>query len=138
MELLKTHNFLGTGWSFPPVFDNKTAEVTMTQGVEDINRSIEIILTTKLGERKLYPKFGCGMDDYLFRSLDTATLTLMENSIRTALLYHEARIDVEDILFNLNNGSGLLEIDIQYKLRNANSRFNYVFPFYLNEANNPI
>lgn len=138
MELIKTHNFLGKGWKFPPEFDNKSGQVLMTEGAEDVNKSIYVILTTRLGERKMYPRFGCAMDKYIFATMDTSTRTMMEDQIRTALLHHEARIDVEEIEMDENEGSGTIDIRISYKIRGANSRYNYVFPFYLIEADNPI
>lgn len=138
MKVTEEHDYFGRGWSYPPVFDANQSEVLMTEGVEDINNSLKIILTTKLGERIMLPKFGCAMDDFVFETLDSATLTFIQDMIRTAIIYHEARIDLEDVLLDLDNGSGTLNINIFYKLRNANSRFNFVFPFYLNEANNPI
>ena len=138
MKLIEEQDYFGRGWSYPPVFDKNTSEVLMTKGIEDINNSLKIILTTKLGERIMLPKFGCAMDDFVFKSLDSATLTFIEDMIRTAIIYHEARIDLEEVKLDLDNGSGTLNINIYYKLRNANSRFNFVFPFYLNEANNSI
>ncbi len=138
MNLNEEQDYFGRGWSFPPVFDIDEARVQMTQGVDDINNSLKIIITTKLGERIMRPKFGCGMDDFVFETLDSATLTFIQDMIQTAILYHEARIDLEEVQLDLNNGSGVLNINIYYKLRNANSRFNFVFPYYINEANNPI
>lgn len=138
MKIKEEHDYFGRGWSYPPVFDADQAEVLMTKGVEDINNSIKIIITTRLGERIMQPKFGCAMDDFVFETLDSSTTKFIEDMIRTAIIYHEARIDLEEVQLDLNNGSGTLNIAIYYKLRNANSRFNFVFPYYLNEINNLI
>jgi len=138
MNTSEEQDYFGRGWSYPPVFDAAEAGVQMTAGVADINNSLKIILTTRLGERIMQPKFGSGMHDFVFDTLDSATLTFIQDMIRTAILYHEARIDLEDVVLDLDNGSGVLQINIYYKLRNANSRFNFVFPYYLNEVNNPI
>ena len=53
--------FLGNGWSFPPAFDRGSAGVEMTFGLEDIQKSLQIIVTTSLGERIMQPTFGCGL-----------------------------------------------------------------------------
>lgn len=138
MRRIDENDFYGQGWDFPPSFDVEEAGIRMSRGVDDINKSIQIIITTRLGERIMRPKFGCGMDDFVFESIDSATLTFIEDMIRTAIVYHEARIDVEEINLDLDGGSGKLLISIYYKLRQENSRFNFVFPYYINEANNSI
>lgn len=130
--------YLGTGWSFPPVFNKATKEVLMTEGFEDLNKSLEIIITTKLGERIMRPKFGCNLESTLFESMDYAAIAFLENMIRTAILYHEARIDVDAIQLDFEAPKGILWIRIVYRVRNANSRFNFVYPYYLEEANSII
>ena len=54
-------SFLGTGWSFPPAFDRKIAQPVMVSDEEDISQSLDIILSTSLGERVLRPNFGCDL-----------------------------------------------------------------------------
>lgn len=125
----------GRGWSFPPSFNRNISSVAMTDGVDDINRSLEIIISTDMGERIMNPTFGCGVSQYVFGVMDSSTLALIEDNIRTSIILHEARVDVEDVNLDLNGGSGTLDITIYYKLRNSNSRFNFVFPYYLKEAN---
>ena len=48
--------FLGTGWSFPPKFNKKSKRVEMISDVKDIKSSLEILLSTRLGERIMVPK----------------------------------------------------------------------------------
>jgi len=127
--------FLGTGWSFPPTFDVSLSEVEMTSGLADINKSLEIIFTTSLGERIMNPTFGCNMDNMVFEAMNTSRITYIENLIKTAILFHEPRIDAEAIEVRPDQAEGVLWIHINYKVRTANSRFNFVFPFYVNESN---
>lgn len=126
--------FLGRGWSFPPVFDKETGEVKMTVGVEDIHRSLEIILTTALGERLMQPAFGSSLEDMLFEPLNTSSLTYVENLLKTAILYHEPRIDADAVEVRPDDREGLLQIHISFRVRSTNSRFNFVYPFYLSGA----
>lgn len=128
-------DFLGTGWSFPPDFDPDAQTVSMTSKNEDIRKSLQILLTTTAGERVMQPKYGCNMEELLFESLDTTTKTLIQDRIRTAILYFEPRIDVKRIGLNAGNAlEGELLIEIDYVVRATNSRFNFVFPFYRNEG----
>ncbi len=128
-------DFLGRGWSFPPAFDNGTAAVETTSGVADIHKSLGIIFTTALGERIMNPTFGCNLEEMLFEPLNTSAEAYIKNLIETAILYHEPRIDAEAIDLQQDNAQGILFIGVNYKVRGTNSRFNFVYPFYIREAN---
>jgi phage baseplate assembly protein W len=126
--------FLGRGWSFPPVFDKTKKEVVMLEGEEDIRSSIEIILSTELGERILRPSFGWKRDRWLFESLTTTAATAIRKEIEDALLFFEPRIDLNTVrLIPGEKTSGKVEILIDYTVRSTNTRGNLVFPFYLDE-----
>ncbi|WP_456314712.1 GPW/gp25 family protein [Pseudomonas shirazensis] len=123
--------FLGIGWSFPPEFKGKTKGVTMLTDEEDIKSSLEILLSTKIGERIMQPKYGCNMDELLFSPLNQTLKTFVSDLIKTAILYHEPRIDVEKI--DITKGdelSGELLVLIDFSVRATNSRINMVYPFY--------
>jgi Bacteriophage baseplate protein W len=129
--------FLGTGWSFPPSFDRKAKSVKMISAVEDINSSLDILLSTRLGERIMLPNYGCNLDELVFESMDATFETFITELVRIAILYHEPRIDMESVEFkNDNVNEGILLIVINYKVRATNSRENFVFPFYKNEGSN--
>jgi phage baseplate assembly protein W len=137
MKKDKIKSFLGTGWGFPPTFDRKTKGVNLLTDVEDINSSLDILLSTKLGERVMVPNYGCNLEDLVFESLDIATETFITELIRTAILYHEPRIDLESVEYiKENRNEGIMLIKIDYTVRSTNSRSNFVYPFYKEEANN--
>jgi phage baseplate assembly protein W len=128
-------DFLGKGWSFPPTFIPAMQGVQMTEKEEDINRSLQILLTTRVGERIMQPKYGCNMDEMVFEPLSTTTKTIMIDKIQTSILYFEPRIDVSAISMNTTNElEGEILIEIEYIIRATNNRFNFVFPFYVNEG----
>lgn len=130
-----TADFLGTGWSFPPSFSPTSGGVEMTTRVDDIQRSLHILLTTAVGERVMQPKYGCNMEDLLFEALDTGTKTLIEDRIRTAILYFEPRIEAGKIVLNDTQGlEGVVLIEIEYRVRATNNRFNFVYPYYRGEG----
>ena len=131
----QANDFLGTGWSFPPHFRTESKTVAMTEREEDIQRSLEILLSTRTGERVMEPKYGCNLDEYLFESLDTTTKTIIADKVQTAILYFEARIDVKRVNVNSEReNEGLILIEVEYVVRATNSRFNFVFPYYKNEG----
>ncbi|THU41997.1 hypothetical protein FAM09_00300 [Niastella caeni] len=127
--------FLGRGWSFPPTFNTQLSEVEMTAKKEDIEKSLQILLTTTVGERVMQPKYGCNMEELLFESLNTTTKTILKDKIKTAILYFEPRIEPKKIELNTTNElEGEVLIEIEYVIRTTNNRFNFVFPYYRNEA----
>jgi uncharacterized protein len=135
MSNFEQDDFLGKGWSFPPTFNSSVKGVEMTEKVEDINRSLQILLTTRQGERVMQPKYGCNMDEMVFEPLSTTVKTIMKDKIKTAILYFEPRIDVIAIAMDTTNEpEGEVIIEIEYMVRATNSRFNFVFPYYINEG----
>lgn len=127
--------FLGTGWAFPPSFDNKSGGVKMVSAETDICQSLQILLATSLGERVMQPTYGCNLDDYVFEPLSSAIASSMKEQIRTAILYHEPRILLNRLDLDLDQQlEGRLNLTVDYTVLNTNSRFNIVFPFYLKEG----
>ncbi len=128
-------SFLGTGWGFPPQFDDDSGNVRMLSDGDDIRSSLEILLSTRPGERVMLPNYGCNLDELLFEPLTTTMKTYMKDLIQTAILYHEPRIAVDKIeLTDTGEKEGRILISIEYTIRATNSRFNYVFPFYIQEG----
>jgi phage baseplate assembly protein W len=127
-------NFLGTGWTFP-IQVRADGCVCMSQYEQDIKEAIWIILGTAKGERVMRPDFGCGIHDFVFSVINTATLTLIENSVQEALTLWEPRIELQAVSVSTQStDEGKLLINIDYKVRTTNNRFNLVYPFYLTEG----
>ena len=128
-------SFLGTGWSFPPTFTKNPCQVVMVSDEEDIRQSLEILLSTRHGERVMQPEYGCNLDVLLFEPINTSLTTFVKDLIEKAILYHEPRIDLKKININTEQVlEGLLLIELEYVIRSTNSRYNLVYPFYLKEA----
>ncbi len=128
------HQFIGTGWGFPPTFRKTDQAMEMASGREDIEHSLEILLGTHVGERIMQPKYGCNLDRLIFEPLDSTLISYVKELIETAILYFEPRIIVNDILLETIHNEGKLEITIDYTIAVTNTRFNYVYPFYKTEG----
>ncbi|MEZ4362930.1 MAG: GPW/gp25 family protein [Kofleriaceae bacterium] len=126
--------FLGTGWSFPPSFRAGGAELEMVSGVDDVHQSLQILLATRRDERPMQEGFGGSLDAVLFEEMDASLTSRVSNLIYDAILEHEPRVELHAIEVEPGGEAGLLEIRLEYGVRGTNSRFNMVFPFYLNEA----
>ena len=126
---------MGTGWAFPPQFDQQAASVSMISDEEDIRSSLEILLSTRPGERVMQPRYGCNLDELLFEPLTTTFKTYMKDLVTTAILYFEPRIEVNKIeMDETNELDGKVIISIEYTIRSTNSRFNFVYPYYKTEG----
>lgn len=126
--------FLGQGWAFPVGVD-AGGKIKISREEEDIRQAIWIILSTAKGERVMRPDFGCGIHDYVFASINTASVALIENSVREALTLWEPRIEVTGVQVSTENvAKGELLVSVDYKVRTTNNRFNLVYPFYLTEG----
>jgi phage baseplate assembly protein W len=134
--MAEENSFLGKGWSFPPRFDSRTGELIMSVEEQDIQESLHILLTTRVGERIIQPDYGCDLTDFIFESLNTTNKTYIRDLVETAVLYYEPRIDIERLDFDVNDNEGVVNMHLQYVIRSTNSRSNIVFPFYKNEASN--
>lgn len=132
--------FIGRGWSFPPAFTKSgppgapRGAVEMAAGIEDIRQSLAVILGTALGERLMRPDFGCNLEDRVFDAMNASMVSYVEQLVKTAILYHEPRIDADRVSVTPDQAAGRLDIKVSYLVRGANSRFNFVYPFYLREG----
>ncbi|WP_343671757.1 GPW/gp25 family protein [Chitinophaga sp.] len=136
------NSFLGRGWSFPPTFNQQTGAVELVSDYEDIQESLNILLSTSLGERVMQPKYGCNLNDYLFEPLSSSMIGYIKDRVQTAILLYEPRIIAGKIDVTADSSFDLIEgrftISIEYTVPGTNSRFNYVYDYYKNEALKPV
>lgn len=136
------NSILGTGWAFPPVFDRESGSVALVSNEEDIKESLNILLSTSLGERVMQPRYGCNLNDYLFESLSSSMIGFIKDRVENAILIFESRILVEKIEVTDDSSFDLVEgrfiISVEYTIPGTNSRFNYVYDYYRNEALKPV
>ncbi len=152
--MLEHEKFLGRGWSFPPTFRSRKAEsdsvqstssrrkaesgVVLVEAKEDIDQSLHILLSTSLGERIMQPEYGCNLSDYQFEPMSSTLIGRIRDLVSNAILYYEPRIKVEKIDISSSGSNeaieGKLLIEVTYFIRTTNSRFNFVYDFYLKES----
>jgi phage baseplate assembly protein W len=129
---------MGTGWSFPPEFTKNGGEVKTVSGVEDIHQSIQIILSTRMGERIMQEDFGADLNHALFAEMDRSLVNTINSMISDSILYHEPRVKLDKVDVSTDEAQeGRLMISLEYTVRSTNTRFNMVYPFYMNEENIP-
>ena len=126
---------LGRGWKYPFMLDERR-EVALSDGEDDIQEAIWIILSTAFGERLMHPDFGCGIHDLVFAPNNTGTAGLARYYVEDALVRWEPRIDIEEVEVQADPAQPeLLLISVSYRVRSTDSRYNLVYPFYLTRGN---
>jgi phage baseplate assembly protein W len=126
-------DFLGRGWAFPVAVDEQGGIVAT--GYQDaVRQSIWLILSTAPGERAMRPDFGAGLADLVFAPNSPATRGLVVSTVKAALVEWEPRIDVLDVAVTTDPARPTrLLVEVDYAVRATNSRFNLVYPFYLQQ-----
>jgi hypothetical protein len=128
--------FLGVGWGFPIDWDDSKQGFAVAEYQESIRQAIWIILSTAPGERVMRPDFGCAIHELVFAPNSAATRGQAESHVSEALLRWEPRIDVLEVKAVASGGQDeALLISINYRVRMTDSRFNLVYPFYLDRGN---
>ena len=126
-----TQEFLGIGWKFP-IDLNDEGEIGFSRYEEDIREAVWIILSTAPGERLMRPEFGCGIHQFVFAPNDTRTAGLVQFNVEEALTRWEPRIELQEVSVNPDPvNPTLLLVSIDYRVKANDSRFNLVYPFYL-------
>ncbi|WP_224245080.1 GPW/gp25 family protein [Hyalangium gracile] len=124
-------DFLGSGWSFPVGLD-ASGQVATSQEEAKIRQSLWLILSTAPGERVMRPDFGCGIHALVFENIGAGTMGRVASEVTQALTLWEPRIDLLGVDVQPDEEEpGRLLITITYAVRSTNSRFNFVYPFYV-------
>jgi len=126
--------FFGRGLRFP-VNVTPVGKMMMSEHEAALKEAIWVILSTSKGERVMRPDFGCGIYDFVFATINTTTIGLIEASVREALTLWEPRIELINVNVATDKAEeGMLLISIDYRVRTTNNEFNLVYPFYLKEG----
>lgn len=130
-----TPDFLGRGWSFPPDFTTPVVGVAMLEDDADVASSLQVLLSTTPGERIMQPLYGCNLSELVFENLDTRMKTLMADKVESAILYYEPRVKLESVVLDDSRIlDGIVLIQVTYAVKSTNSRFNFVYPYYIQEG----
>lgn len=130
--------FLGTGWAFPPAFDDRQLGALMVEQVDDIEESLRILLSTRPGERVMHPRYGCDLRRMVFENIDSSALTEIRDLVEKAVLFFEPRITLQQVDIDIDDlPNGVLRLRLVYTVRTTNARHNWVYPLYLTELSEP-
>jgi phage baseplate assembly protein W len=124
-----TDDFIGRGFPFPLRIDER-GSMALVSGIEELERSMTVVISTAPGERPFRPRFGCRIWELMFEPINEATMGLMEMYVEEALRMWEPRVDIDQILVEPASVEGAVMISVSYVVRSTNDRRNLVYPFY--------
>ena len=120
---------IGKGWSFPPHFNKYAGEVDIVSQTDEIEQSLAILFSTKLGDRLFRPDFGCDLQDFQFKNLTSADELEIKRMIDHAVTVFEPRIAIRDIGIDLSESQdGRLRVSLQYSIKDLPDS-DRVYPF---------
>lgn len=112
----------GRGWAFPPRV-GADGRVAWSAGRENIRENIRIILATEAQERVMLPRFGAGLQGYLFEPNNVSTRHAISERVKKSLTRWERRIKVESVdVHEEPNDSRAVRVEIRYRLVATGSR----------------
>lgn len=122
--------FLGAGIAFPLRLEQ--GQIVMNSLEDRVRQSILLILQTAKGDRVMHPDFGSGLRNLVFAPITATTTALVGHEVKDALIRFEPRIEVLNVAVTADSKQkGLLLINIEYRVRQTDTLFNLVYPFYL-------
>ena len=135
-DMEKRIDFLGRGWGFPPSFPKgqNGIGVEMVTDEKDIEQSLEIILTTQLGERIMHRRFGADLNSFVYQPINVPNQVRIKDIVFDAIFQFEPRILPDNLVVTDLSAEGKIILDISYIVRATNARHNIVFPYYLEEG----
>ena len=124
-------DFIGRGWAFP-IRTDANGGIALVGREREIAEAIRLIVSTTPGERPMRPDFGCRIHDFVFAPADAMTASAISDEVTRAVTMWEHRVDVEAVdVLQAPDDQTVFYIDIHYRLKATNSRYNLVFRFYV-------
>ncbi|MEM6520027.1 MAG: GPW/gp25 family protein [Cyanobacteria bacterium P01_D01_bin.71] len=121
---------LGRGFAYP-LGVSPQGGLQISDGEQSVRESIWLILRTRPGERLRRPRFGCRLHELAFAPLNQKTLIEIRLYVEEALKTWERRILLDEVRAEPQAELGRVDITIAYRLREAHTPGNVVYPFYL-------
>lgn len=103
-----------------------TQDLALKYDVESVKQSVINILLTNAGERPFNPKFGGGLNGYLFDNFDGITAAAMENTIVNTLRNWEPRVRVDKVNITDLSHRNALRVSLEITILSPEERTDIV------------
>lgn len=128
--MMAERDFIGYGFDFPLGVDSQGG-MSMVTGVQNIERSIRLIIGTAYGERPMRPEFGCGIHDLVFEAASTELISRFQIQVQASLKRWETRADILGVEVTLPEDPSVVHILVNYRIKGTYDPRNLLVPFYL-------
>ncbi|MBK8430807.1 MAG: GPW/gp25 family protein [Chloroflexi bacterium] len=124
-------DIVGQGWAFP-LGIGPQGGFAMTRERSELEQAVDIILSTRPGERVMRGKFGSKLHELYFEPNNQQTAMRAVRYVEEALAMWEPRIIVQKVTAEPDPEAGnRLLIYIDYTVKASNDERSLVYPFYM-------
>jgi len=92
-------------------------DITLDTELEAVKNSLQNILTTRKGSRRMLPEFGGTIEEMLFEPMDEITARRIANDILAAIQFWDNRIEILGIDMTVNYDAQQYEVDMVYRIK---------------------
>ena len=104
-------------FSFPQIINRTTGKIEMSDNVQSINECLGILLRSRPGELLGDPEWGCNLISRVFQYNGVIIGELIKEDIIDAVEKYEPRIKITNNDITLVEDTNLLQIYIQYEIK---------------------
>jgi hypothetical protein len=124
---------IGVGWAFPPRWSTRGDAVVAGKetGEAKVRQSMELIIRTDLGERRMRPRFGADASRFVFEPSNGTSVEQLAYVTERALRLWEPRILVDAVRAERGVDDGRIDIVVEFRTDRHRKPSNLVVPYYL-------
>jgi phage baseplate assembly protein W len=103
-----------------------TKDLVLLKNDNAIKRALLNLFSFKRGEKFFDGRFGSGIPDLLFETFDYATAGMIKDEITKLINTYEPRVNVIDLIVNLNDDENTYDIQIEYSIPDTSPQANTI------------
>lgn len=103
-------------WPLLPVPD-ETGRLAWPDLDESVVQSLQILLQTRPGERRMRPRFGAGLQAFLGAPDDLLTRSRIRDAVTQAVNAWEPRVLLDEVIVEDGPALGHVRVELRFRLR---------------------
>src|SRR5262249_30306492 len=116
------NEFIGKGWRFP-ILPGPTGALAYSDGDDNIESSLEVLLLTRVGERVMRGDFGSRLGEMVFLPGSEQNLKAIEREVDQVIRRWEPRVEVLDVIAEADADDPThVTVSLSYRIRRTNTR----------------
>jgi phage baseplate assembly protein W len=92
-------------------------DITLDTDLEAIKNSIQNILSTRKGSRRMLPAFGSALEEMLFEPMDRLTARRIGNELLQAIEDWDSRVEILGVTVNANYDLQQYDANVEYTVK---------------------